>query len=102
VSLAIPLAAQIAKYPSPRVVARGRDLREPQKKAGRSKGGRDRAPESQDDELREKATQNVFLRLSTLPWVGNCSVVPTSGVLWQGLHAHEWKPHTAYAVEDSV
>jgi hypothetical protein len=39
VSLAIPLAAQIAKYPSPRVVARGRDLREPQKKAGRSKGG---------------------------------------------------------------
>ena len=26
----------------------------------------------------------------------------TSGVLWQGLHAYELKPHTAYAVEHTV
>ena len=33
-------------------------------------GGRDRAPEGQNDELREKVAHSVFLRLSTLLWVG--------------------------------
>lgn len=69
-SLAIPIAAQIAKYPSPRAVARGRDLREPQNMAGRSKGGRDRAPEKPNDELREKVSHSVFLRLFILLRVG--------------------------------
>ena len=34
--------------------------------AGRSKGGRDRAPEKPNDELREKVAHSVFLRLFIL------------------------------------
>jgi len=66
----MPIAAQIAKYPSPRAVARGRDLREPQKNGGEEQGGRDRAPESQNNELREKVAHSVFLRLFILLRVG--------------------------------
>ena len=29
-------------------------------------------------------------------------VCPTLGILWQGLHAYELEPQTAYAVEDPM
>src|SRR5829696_4698831 len=58
--------------------------------------------EGQNGELREKVAHGDFLRLSILPQ--GCLVMrhPTLSVLWQGVHAYEWKPQATYAVEDPM
>jgi hypothetical protein len=79
-----------------------RPLGTPKQAGEEDQGWRDRASEDRNDELREKIAHSGFLRLATLILVVLDCVILTSGVLWQGLHAYEWKPQTAYAIKDSV